>query len=56
MAEAIAQSLQDPALRGKIIDQGAAPQATTPDDYRKLMESNRGNGAKSYAAAAWGVQ
>jgi tripartite-type tricarboxylate transporter receptor subunit TctC len=39
MAEAIAQSLQDPALRGKIIDQGAVPQATTPDAYRKLMES-----------------
>ncbi|OZI61405.1 Bug family tripartite tricarboxylate transporter substrate binding protein [Bordetella genomosp. 11] len=39
MAEAIAQSLQDPALRRKIIDQGAVPQATTPDEYRKLMES-----------------
>jgi tripartite-type tricarboxylate transporter receptor subunit TctC len=39
MAEAIAQSLRDPALRGKIIDQGAVPQATTPDEYRKLMES-----------------
>ncbi|AOB31949.1 hypothetical protein AKI39_16400 [Bordetella sp. H567] len=39
MAEAIAQSLRDPALRDKIIEQGAVPQATTPDDYRKLMES-----------------
>jgi tripartite-type tricarboxylate transporter receptor subunit TctC len=39
MAEAIAQSLQDPALRGKIIDQGAVPLATTPDEYRQLMNS-----------------
>ncbi|HTK02555.1 MAG TPA: tripartite tricarboxylate transporter substrate binding protein [Bordetella sp.] len=39
MAEAIAQSLRDPVLRGKIIDQGAVPQATTPDEYRDLMES-----------------
>lgn len=39
MAEAIAQSLQDPALRAKIVDQGAVPQATTPDAYRRLMES-----------------
>ncbi|CAM3731572.1 ABC transporter substrate-binding protein [Bordetella sputigena] len=39
MAEAIAQSLRDPALREKIIEQGAVPQATTPDEYRRLMES-----------------
>jgi tripartite-type tricarboxylate transporter receptor subunit TctC len=39
MAEAIALSLQDPALRSKIIDQGAVPLATTPDEYRKLMNS-----------------
>jgi len=39
MAEAIAQSLQDPDLRRKMIDQGAVPQATTPDEYRKVMEA-----------------
>ncbi|OZI58648.1 Bug family tripartite tricarboxylate transporter substrate binding protein [Bordetella genomosp. 1] len=39
MAQAIAKSLQDPELRQKMIDQGAVPQATTPDAYRKLMEA-----------------
>lgn len=39
MADAIAQSLQDPALRARIIEQGAVPQATRPDEYRQLMES-----------------
>ncbi|MBO1113264.1 Bug family tripartite tricarboxylate transporter substrate binding protein [Bordetella petrii] len=39
MAEAIAQSLKDPELRRKMIDQGAVPQATTPDEYRKLMQA-----------------
>ena len=39
MAEAIAQSLAEPELRQKMIDQGAIPAATTPDQYRSLMES-----------------
>lgn len=39
MADAIAKSLADPALRQKMIDQGAMPAATTPDQYRALMES-----------------
>ncbi|MNR16541.1 Tripartite tricarboxylate transporter family receptor [compost metagenome] len=39
MSEAIAQSLADPALRQKMIDQGAIPVATTPDVYRALMET-----------------
>ncbi|CAB3895953.1 hypothetical protein LMG26858_03977 [Achromobacter anxifer] len=39
MSAAIAQSLADPALRQKMIDQGAIPLATTPDAYRKLMEA-----------------
>jgi len=39
MADAIAQSLADPALRQKMIDQGAIPAATTPDEYRSLMET-----------------
>lgn len=39
MAEAIAKSLADPTLRQKMIDQGAMPAATTPDQYRALMES-----------------
>jgi tripartite-type tricarboxylate transporter receptor subunit TctC len=39
MSDAIAQSLADPVLRQKMIDQGAIPVATTPDAYRKLMES-----------------
>ncbi|WP_233235038.1 tripartite tricarboxylate transporter substrate binding protein [Bordetella sp. LUAb4] len=40
MAEAIAQSLQDPALRAKLIEQGAAPQANSPEAYRQLMEGD----------------
>lgn len=39
MADAIAKSLADPTLRQKMIDQGAMPAATTPDQYRALMES-----------------
>ncbi len=39
MAEAIAQSLAEPELRQKMIDQGAIPAATTPDQYRSLMEN-----------------
>ncbi|MGE8568331.1 Tripartite tricarboxylate transporter family receptor [compost metagenome] len=39
MADAIAKSLADPTLRQKMIDQGAMPAATTPDEYRALMES-----------------
>lgn len=39
MADAIAKSLADPVLRQKMIDQGAMPAATTPDQYRALMES-----------------
>ncbi len=39
MADAIAKSLADPALRQKMIDQGAIPAATTPDAYRALMEA-----------------
>ena len=39
MARAIAESLQDPELRRKMIDQGAVPQANTPGEYRTLMEA-----------------
>jgi len=39
MAAAIAQSLAEPELRQKMIDQGAIPAASTPDQYRTLMES-----------------
>ena len=39
MASAIAQSLAEPELRRKMIDQGAIPTATTPDQYRQLMET-----------------
>ncbi len=39
MAAAIAQSLAEPELRQKMIDQGAIPAASTPDQYRTLMET-----------------
>ena len=39
MASAIAESLADPELHRKMIDQGAVPAATTPDEYRSLMEA-----------------
>jgi tripartite-type tricarboxylate transporter receptor subunit TctC len=39
MSQAIGDSLRDPQLRQKMIDQGAVPQATTPDQYRQLMEA-----------------
>ncbi|MGV2861241.1 Bug family tripartite tricarboxylate transporter substrate binding protein [Achromobacter sp. ESBL13] len=39
MAAAIAQSLAEPALRKKMIDQGAIPAASSPDQYRTLMET-----------------
>jgi len=39
MAEAIRQSLADPTLYKRIMDQGAIPSATTPDEYRQLMQA-----------------
>jgi len=39
MADAIRQALETPALYNRILDQGAVPSATTPDEYRNLMEA-----------------
>ncbi|MBB1596369.1 tripartite tricarboxylate transporter substrate binding protein [Achromobacter sp. UMC46] len=39
MSQAIAQTLADPALRQKMIDQGAIPTATTPEAYQALMQA-----------------
>lgn len=39
MSQAIAQTLAEPALRQKMIDQGAIPTATTPEAYQALMQA-----------------
>lgn len=39
MSQAIAQTLAEPALRQKMIDQGAIPAATTPEAYQALMQA-----------------
>ncbi len=39
MSQAIAQTLAEPALRQKMIDQGAIPTATTPEAYQTLMQA-----------------
>ncbi|MFY2565437.1 Bug family tripartite tricarboxylate transporter substrate binding protein [Achromobacter ruhlandii] len=39
MSRAIAQTLAEPALRQKMIDQGAIPTATTPEAYQALMQA-----------------
>jgi len=39
MSQAIAQTLAEPALRQKMIDQGAIPTATTPKAYQALMQA-----------------
>lgn len=39
MSRAIAETLAEPALRQKMIDQGAIPAATTPEAYQALMQA-----------------
>lgn len=39
MSRAIAETLAEPALRQKMIDQGAIPSATTPEAYQALMQA-----------------
>ncbi|WP_063588413.1 Bug family tripartite tricarboxylate transporter substrate binding protein [Achromobacter ruhlandii] len=39
MSRAIAETLAEPALRQKMIDQGAIPTATTPEAYQALMQA-----------------
>ncbi|CAB3858071.1 Bug family tripartite tricarboxylate transporter substrate binding protein [Achromobacter ruhlandii] len=39
MSQAIAETLAEPALRQKMIDQGAIPTATTPEAYQALMQA-----------------
>jgi tripartite-type tricarboxylate transporter receptor subunit TctC len=39
MSQAIAETLAEPALRQKMIDQGAVPTATTPEAYQALMQA-----------------
>lgn len=39
MSRAIAETLAEPALRQKMIDQGAIPTATSPEAYQALMQA-----------------
>lgn len=39
MSQAIAETLAEPALRQKMIDQGAIPTATSPEAYQALMQA-----------------